>query len=110
MNTVTPSIVFMVVISVLSQVYATYLLPLTRGLTHVPATIGAAVAFLLAMGLMARLVHAGVNLGLLVPIMASTVPICAIVMGILFYGESASLMKIGALFTACLLIALANFF
>jgi len=98
----------MVVIATLSQIYAAYLLPLTRGLTSIPSTIAAVVAVLITMGLMARIVHAGVNLGLLVPVMSSTVPICAIVMGILFYGETASPMKIGALLGACLLIAVAN--
>jgi hypothetical protein len=40
--------------------------------------------------------------------MAAVVPLCAIAVGILFYGESASFIKLSLLVSACLVIGFAS--
>jgi hypothetical protein len=57
---------------------------------------------------MARLLNSGINLGILLPFMAAVVPLCAIAVGILFYGESASFIKLFLLVSACLVIGFAS--
>jgi hypothetical protein len=57
---------------------------------------------------MARLLNSGINLGILLPFMAAVVPLCAIAVGILFYGESASFIKLSLLVSACLVIGFAS--
>ena len=78
-------IVLMLILSVAAQVFGVYLLPMTQGLTQLVPTIGAGLSILFAVGLMARITHAGVNLSTLMPIIAATVPLGAIAVGILMY-------------------------
>jgi TRAP-type mannitol/chloroaromatic compound transport system permease large subunit len=106
---VSPGTIALVVLSAAAQVLGLFLLPQTRGLTNAIATIAAAAAFLFGIGLMARITHAGVNLSLLVPLLATMIPLGGIAVGIFAYGETASLGKIGALILACALIGLSNF-
>lgn len=108
MAAISPAVIFMLVISALSQTLGVLLLPLTRGLTAPLPTLGSALAFLFGIGLMARIAHSGVSLGVLVPILAATVPLGAIAVSILFFGEAASVAKIGTLILACVLIGVAN--
>ncbi len=65
-------------------------MPLTRGLTEVVPTIGFGIAFAIGLGIMARLINSGINLTALLPFMAAVVPLCAVAVGIIFHGESAS--------------------
>lgn len=108
MPAVSPGLIVMFMVSGAAQIFGMYLLPLTRGLSQPLPTIGTAAAFLLGVGLMARLVHSGVNLSLLVPVMAAIIPLGASMVGIFVYGEPASLAKTGTLVLACILIGLAN--
>lgn len=108
MGAISPAIAMLVALSAAAQVLGIYLLPMTKGLTAPLPTIGAALAFMFGIGLMARIAHAGVNLSLLVPVLSATVPLGAIAVSILAYGEAASLAKIGMLVVACILIGVAN--
>lgn len=108
MGAISPFIAMLVAVSAAAQVLGIYLLPMTKGLTQPLPTIGAACAFLFGIGLMARIAHAGVNLSLLIPILSATVPLGAIAVGMLAYGEAASLAKLGMLAAACILIGVAN--
>ena len=83
-------------------------MPLTKGLTELVPSIGCGIAFLAGLGLMARLLNSGINLGILLPFMAAIVPLCAIAVGIIFYGESASLTKLSLLVSACLVVGFAS--
>ena len=83
-------------------------MPLTKGLTELVLSIGCGIAFLAGLGLMARLLNSGINLGILLPFMAAIVPLCAIAVGIMFYGESASLTKLSLLVSACLVVGFAS--
>ena len=108
MSTLTPSIIALVATSVICQVIGASLMPLTRGLTEVVPTIGFGIAFATGLGIMARLINSGINLSALLPFMAAVVPLCAIAIGIIFYGESASALKISLLIMSCLTIGFAS--
>jgi len=108
MITLTPTIIAMLAASVVFQVIGLSLMPLTKGLTELVLSIGCGIAFLAGLGLMARLLNSGINLGILLPFMAAIVPLCAIAVGIMFYGESASLTKLSLLVSACLVVGFAS--
>ena len=108
MITLTPTIIAMLAASVVFQVIGLSLMPLTKGLTELVPSIGCGIAFLAGLGLMARLLNSGINLGILLPFMAAIVPLCAIAVGIMFYGESASLTKLSLLVSACLVVGFAS--
>ena len=108
MITLTPTIIAMLAASVVFQVIGLSLMPLTKGLTELVPSIGCGIAFLAGLGLMARLLNSGINLGILPPFMAAIVPLCAIAVGIMFYGESASLTKLSLLVSACLVVGFAS--
>jgi drug/metabolite transporter (DMT)-like permease len=57
---------------------------------------------------MARVAYSGVNLSVLAPMFSAIVPLAAITVGILVYGETVSPAKLGALVTACVLVGVAN--
>ena len=108
MITLTPTIIMMLAASVVFQVIGLSLMPLTKGVTQLAPSIACGLAFMAGLGLMARLLNSGVNLGILLPFMAAVVPLCAIAVGILFYGESASVIKLSLLVSACLVIGFAS--
>ena len=108
MSTLTPTIIVLVATSVICQVIGASLMPLTKGLTEVTPTIGFGIAFATGLGIMARLINSGINLSALLPFMAAVVPLCAIAVGITFYGESASVLKISLLIISCLTIGFAS--
>jgi hypothetical protein len=54
------------------------------------------------------MIHAGLPLSLLIPIVAATVPLATIFVGITFFKEVASITKILVLCTACILIGIAS--
>lgn len=108
MNALTPTVLWMALASVVAQAVGVSLLPKTAGLTHPLFTAAFALCFALGLGLMSRLVHAGVNLGLLIPFMSATVPLVAITVGIFVYGEAASPLKLAMLVGACVTIGVAS--
>lgn len=108
MAAISPAVIVMVVLSIAAQVLGVALMPRTLGLTHPLYTIACALSFAVGLGIVARLAHAGVSLGVLVPFMAATVPLGAIAVGMLFYGESASPLKLVLLVGACVTIGVAS--
>lgn len=103
------SITSMFLVSATAQIVGFYLLPLTKGLTQPLPTVGIAAAFSLGIAIMARLSAAGINLSFFMPLMAAIVPLGAIAVGVLVFGEPASVVKAGVLIAACLLIGVASF-
>jgi multidrug transporter EmrE-like cation transporter len=108
MAAITPAIAGMVALSVVAQIVALSMLPASKGLTELVPTLGMALGFAVGIGIMARIAHAGVNLGLLVPIMSALVPLGAIAVSVFLYNEAVSPAKIGMLLAACGLIGAAN--
>ena len=108
MAAISPTVLLMALVSLLAQAAGVSLLPKTQGLTDPLFTAAFALCFALGLGLMARIVHAGVSLGLLIPFMSATVPLVAIMVGIFVYGESASPLKLALLVGACVTIGVAS--
>lgn len=107
MGSLSPASILMLLASVAFQVLGLSMLPLTKGFTNALPTLVSAGGFVIGLGLLARLNHNGVDLGLIVPLTSTLIPLCAIAIGVLFYGEAASVTKIGLLIVACALIGLA---
>jgi multidrug transporter EmrE-like cation transporter len=94
-------------VSVIMQLLAIALIPRTAGFTNPLFTALCGVAFLIGIGALARLSHRGVELGILIPIMSGVIPLVTIAIGIFFYGESASPLKLSLLGLSCVLIGVA---
>jgi multidrug transporter EmrE-like cation transporter len=94
--------------SVALQIVMLTLLPLTRGYTRFWPTLGAILSINVAIFLLARLVANGAQLSLLIPISATLIPMSIIVIGVLVYGEAASLERIALLLFATALIGIAS--
>ena len=108
MTAISPTIIFMILVSGAAQLLALSLLPLTRGFTQPWPTLVVCTSLLLGVGVLARVANSGVNISILVPILAAVVPIGTIIVGVFAYGEAASLARISVLILACMLIGLAN--
>jgi multidrug transporter EmrE-like cation transporter len=108
MISVSPSLLLLITGSMISQLIGIFLMPLTKGLTEPLPTLGAAIAFLVGLGLMARMSGLGMNLSVLIPLNAALVPLGAVAIGVMVYGDSASMSKIAMLVAACGLVGLAG--
>ena len=104
----TPFIIINLILIVAFQILGLYLIPMTRGFTAPLPSIGAALAFLIGVPLMARMVNSGANISILLPLVAAAVPLGAVAVGIFAYGESASAARVIALVAACGLVGVAN--
>ena len=93
--------------SVAVQIGGITLLPKTAGFTKPLMTLACCTLMLLGIAALARLSYRGVELGILIPIMAATIPLLTIFMGIVLYQESASPLKLSLLGAACVLIGVA---
>lgn len=92
------------VISIALQVVALYFLPLSKGFTNLVATFMVLFCFGLSFYLFSRLIVAGVQLSVLLPASAALVPLGAIAIGVLIYGEPAPVPKIALLCLSALII------
>ena len=90
------------------QLLGIFMVPLTAGLTKPLPTLVGSLSFLAGIGLMARMVNSGVNLSVVIPLMSTVVPLASIAMGVLLFGDSASLLKIATLVAACGLVGLGS--
>ena len=94
--------------SVIGQLVALGLLPRTQGFANPVMTVVCLAFFVFSIWMIARLVHSGVNLSLLMPILAAVIPLGTIAIGVLVYGDNPSLGRIALLVAACGLIGLAS--
>ena len=102
------TLILLFVIAIVLQIAAASLLPATKGFTALIPTAACLVMFGVSFWMMARLMHGGVNLSIIAPIMAAIVPLGAIATGIFIYGEPAPAMRVGLLVSACALIGFAS--
>lgn len=79
-------------------------MPQTDGYTNIWPTLATIFAFNINVWMMAKIIHSGVQLGILVPLLTAVIPLGTITIGIIYYGESADPLKIGLLFIACGLV------
>ena len=108
MSGLTPSVAGSFALLIVMQLMGVALLPRTQGFTSLIPTVGLLVIFGLSYWLFARMIHAGANLGIMIPLMSTIIPLATVAIGILLYGESASLPRIGVLATACVLVGIAS--
>jgi len=94
--------------SILIQILGISLWPLTRGFTELWPTLASIAAQLIGNFMLCRLIYKGVPLSVLLPLASAAIPLTASAVGIIFYGESASILKVILLISACMLIALAG--
>lgn len=93
--------------TVVAQLAGVTLLPKTIGFTKPIPSILCAGAFLLAIIALARLSFRGVELGIMIPMTSAIVPLAAIGIGIVFYGESASPFRLSLLAVSCVSVGIA---
>lgn len=94
--------------SILIQIIGISLWPLTNGFTVVLPVIAAIAAQLIGNFMLCRLLYKGVTLSFLIPLSSAAVPLVVSAIGVLYYGETVSTLKIILLISACSLIALAG--
>jgi len=94
--------------SVILQVIGISIMPMTKGLTELGYTIAFAACYVVAIGLLARITHAGVNISLLIPLVTAVIPLCAVAVGIFVYGDPASPVRVALLVGACLMAGAAG--
>ena len=92
---------------IVANVFALTILPRTAGFTKLPPTLLCVSGFVVTAWALSRLVHSGMQLSILIPLAAAAIPLATIAMGVLVYGETASVQKIGLLVLACGLIGFA---
>jgi multidrug transporter EmrE-like cation transporter len=90
-----------------SQIIGVALLPKTQGYTHIGWSLAQLSMFAISFAAMARLIRSGVDLGILIPLLSTVMPLASMGVGILAYGESASPKRLAMLTVACLLVGLA---
>jgi hypothetical protein len=95
-------------VSMLSQFAGLALIPATRGFTALWPTVGCISAFLIGIGVSARLVHNGVQLSIITPFMTVALQLLVLVVALTVYGETASFAKIALLVCAALMIGAAT--
>lgn len=108
MGLISPRIIALLTSAIVLQLIGTGLLPRTRGFTAPVPTIIGVTAFVSGLWLLAKLTQSGVNLGILVPIMATVMPLVSIAIGVFAYGEHASPLKIILLVSACGMVGFAS--
>ena len=95
-------------VSIVFQVGAILLLPSTRGFTNPLSSLLCVASFGVALWMLARIINAGVDLGLLIPISAAFVPLATMVAGIVIFGEPGSPLRVLLLLSACVLVGIAG--
>lgn len=95
-------------LSMLSQFAGLALIPATRGFTAPVPTAACIAAFLLGIGISARLVHNGVELSIITPLMTVALQLLVLVVATTVYHESASLLRVGMLISAALMVGAAT--
>lgn len=84
------------------------LIPATRGFTAPWPTFACIAAFLVGIGVSARLVHGGVDLSIITPLMTVALQLLVLIVSITIYQEHASAAKIVLLVGAALMIGAAT--
>lgn len=92
---------------VVSNTFAIAMLPKTDGFTKLVPTLLTIGGFVVTAWALSRLIHSGLQLSILMPVAAAVIPLAAIAIGVVVYGESASMTKIALLVGACALIGIA---
>lgn len=104
----TPLNVLMFVFVIVTQIIAGSMLPKTQGFTSLAWTVGCLSSYCVSFWMLATLIRQGLPMSLLVPVMAAVIPLVLIIVGVVIYGEAASISQIALLGLACVMIGLAS--
>ncbi|AZI35618.1 hypothetical protein NT2_07_00970 [Caenibius tardaugens NBRC 16725] len=96
------------IVVVLGQIGGSVLLGRTAGFTHLGWSLLCALIYVISFYCLAVLLKEGAALSLLMPLMAATVPIGAILISVFVFGEAASWMRLALLGLACVIVAVAS--
>ena len=91
-----------------TQILGASLLPRTAGFTDLYWTAACLATYLVSLWSFAYILHSGMPLSTLIPILAATVPLATIFVGIIFYKETASVTKIVILCSTCVAVGVAS--
>jgi multidrug transporter EmrE-like cation transporter len=108
MPPLSPTLIGTFFVSITLQAATLSLLPITQGFSRPLPTIALIVLFVAGIGLLARIIATGVPLSILLPVSAAVVPLAVLAVGVTFYGEPASLLRVALLIVACGLIEVAS--
>jgi multidrug transporter EmrE-like cation transporter len=92
----------------LTQILAISLIPRTAAFTDPYWTIACLSVYLVSLWTLSYMIHTGMQLSLLIPILSAIVPLATIAIGVIFYKEAASLYKVVLLCAACGMIGVAS--
>jgi multidrug transporter EmrE-like cation transporter len=95
MNAIKPAMVVSFIVITALNLAGLTLLPRTQGFTDPGVTAAMLALFAVSYWLIARIVQSGANLGILIPLMSTVIPLATVAIGILLYGESGSPVRIG---------------
>lgn len=100
--------VILFVLICLAQIIGGAILPKTNGFAAIGWTLACLAVYTLSFWLMSLIIRFGIPLSSLVPLMSAVIPLSLIGVGVMLYGESASLLRLGLLGGAVALIGLAT--
>jgi multidrug transporter EmrE-like cation transporter len=92
---------------VVNQLVGVGLLPKTNGYTNIGYSLAQLGMFAISFAAMSRLLKSGVQLGILIPLLSTAMPLASVVIGIAFYHESASWPRVAMLLAAVVLVGFA---
>lgn len=75
--------------------------PTTQGFTEFWPSVACSVTQILANVMLGRLLFRGVHLSILLPLASAVIPLAAVVVGVVLYGEPISIVKVALLAGAC---------
>ena len=102
-----PLVISWGLVLVAANTFAIAMLPRTDGFTKLAPTLLSIGGFVVTAWALSRLIYSGVQLSILMPVAAAVIPLAAIAVGVVIYGESASILKMVLLASACGIIGIA---
>ncbi len=91
-----------------TQIIGGIFLPRTNAFRHVGWTVLCVGTYIISFWCMSVSISRGLPLSMLMPILAATVPLALVIVGVVIYREPASLQKIAVLGAACIAIGFAS--
>jgi small multidrug resistance pump len=103
-----PSAIGLFFLAIIAQTIGISFIPRSQGFTNIGGTLALVAMYVITLAAVAQLIHRGVNLSVLIPLVSAFGPLTAIAIGVLLYGEDAQPQKIIMLVSACGLIGFAS--
>ena len=105
---VAPKYIVLFLFAVATQVIGGTLLPRTEGFHNLLWTVACLGTYGVSFWALAVIIGSGLPLGIVIPLIAASVPLAVVGVSVGFLGETASLARIGTLVVACALVGVAG--